>query len=519
MLDCRVLEQNFQRITTFEIGPQRLPAYAAAVLAHLTADYCFIVQQRDEWTATVLFSSASVTPTPPFNPGQLTELTGSKPFFHDARFVPRRSLKALLGDCQQVSGFRLEHYSFKGWLLIGWQQGVEHAIPDVEDALYRFGDKVLINYLSLQRITLEQQYRFLFSVVPLAVVLINESDDVSWVNQAAIELLDLEPDELRPSSADVSAGMLAFRNRALNQDAIQQTATKLLHNADFTAREWLWAFPERVLSVLTQPIHSPYFKGRIWLFNDVTELYTKTEQLADANHEIENLISVIAHDLKSPLATLNFIFDFLPVYGPLNEEQTETIDYGQKTIQRGLNLIDSIVYFNQLTSPKQPVAVADVAVDSLLELVVDGFSAHAHQKGITIHVQKTDQPVLIQAEPELLVRVMENLMSNALKFSSFGRNVYLQTEWRGPELTIAVRDEGPGISLEDRVRLFKRFQRLSAQPTNNEGSSGLGLSIVKALTEKLGATIEVESTVNVGTTFRLVFPAQYVRVGSAACAQ
>lgn len=515
MLDCRILERNFQRIATVEIGPRRLEAYAAEVLAHLDAQYCYIVQQRDEWTATVLFPAKSVESFPAFNPSQLTELTGGQAFFHEQKFVARRALKGLLGPCKQVSGFRLENYTFKGWIVIGWQEPVEHTTFDIENALFRFGDKVLIDQLSLQRIALEQQYRFLYAVVPQAVVLVSESDGSSWVNQAAIDLLNLEPGELRPSSSDLSMGMLAFRNQALNQDEIQRIAAQLPHNPNFMVKEWIWRFPDRVLSVLTRPIHSPYFQGRIWLFNDVTDLYAKTEQLAEANREIENLISVIAHDLKSPLATLSFIFSFLPMHGALNDEQNENVEYGQKTIKRGLDLIDSIVYFNKLISSNQALQMMDVELEDLIDVVVDGFSAQAYQKDIKLHVQKPTRPVLLHTDPESLVRILDNLISNALKFSPFGRNVYVEIEWRGPELTIGIRDEGPGLSPDDRVKLFKRFQRLSAQPTNNEGSSGLGLSIVKALTDKLGAFLEVDSIIGTGTTFRLVFPSQYVRIGNS----
>lgn len=514
MLDCRILERNFQRIAGTEIGPRVISAYASTLLIHLQADCCHIVEKRDEWTATVPYTSLPTKPNRPFNPGQLLQLTETNAFFLEVDFVVHRSLKALLGHSKQVAILRLDHYSFKGWILVGWQSSVDHAAEDIEDCLYRFGDKILINFLSLQRIALEQQYRFLFSVVPQAIVLVNESDDVSWVNQAAIDLLDLEPDELRPPSASLSAGMLRLRNQALNQDAINETATQLLQNPSFVIKEWIWTFSDRVLSVLTQPIFSPYFKGRIWLFNDVTELYHKNQQLADAQREIENLISVIAHDLKSPLATLSFVFHFLPMNGPLNDDQNESIEHGQKTIKRGLNLIDSIVYFNQLITSNQPVSMRDISLDELLSSLVEGFSAQAYQKDITLHIKKVHPPVLLRSDPESLSRIIDNLISNALKFSPFGRHVYVETELRDHQLLIAVRDEGPGITPDDRVKLFKRFQRLSAQPTNDEGSSGLGLSIVKALTEKIGATIEVDSTVNVGTTFRLVFPSQYVLAGN-----
>lgn len=489
-----------------------MPAYVSEILSHVQGDACFIIRKLDDWTATLQYASIANVPVSPFNPSQLTELTHDQPFFLDRAFVPRRALKNLVGAYQQLVGLKLDHYTVKGWILIGWQTPTEHVAEDLENALFRFADKVIINYLSLQRIALEQQYRFLFSVVPQSIVLVDEANDMGWVNQSAIELLDLPMGDLRPPSATLSEGMMRLRNRALNQDTISQTASQLLQNPDFVIKEWPWIFENQVLSVQTRPIVSPYFRGRIWLFNDVTELYTKSRQLGDAYNEIENLISVIAHDLKSPLATLSFIFNFMPMHGPLNDEQTENIEYGQKTIKRGLNLIDSIVYFNKLISSNQPVLRTDIELDEMLQIVVDGFVAQASQKDITLHVRPLEQPVILHTDPESLVRILDNLLSNALKFSPFGRNVYVEVEHGQQELVICVRDEGPGISPADQAKLFKRFQRLSAQPTNHENSSGLGLSIVKSLCEKIGTTIEVDSTLNVGTTFRLVFPGDYVRI-------
>ncbi|MCK8491276.1 MULTISPECIES: sensor histidine kinase [Spirosoma] len=518
-MDFKVLERRFRAIEATEIGPKLVEAYIAETLAFLGADDCFILQERDEWTATVQFTGSSKINSASFNPAQLIDLTRETCFFLESDFTPRRALKALLGGYRQVAGFRLNNYSVKGWALIVWTEPNDLPAEDVEDVLYRFSDKILITSLSLQRIALEQQYRFIFGIVPQAIVLVNEEDETSWVNQAAIELLDLEQGDLRPSPASLSIGMLKLRNQALNLDAINHTAAEFIRDSNFSIKEWLWIFSDKILSILTRPIFSPYFKGRIWLFNDVTELYQKNQQLSEANREIENLISVIAHDLKSPLATLSFIFNFLPMHGPLNEEQNENIEYGQKTIKRGLNLIDSIVYFNKLISSNLPVQMEDVELDDLISVIVEGFSAQAYQKEITLHTRRVEQPVLLHTDPESLVRILDNLVSNALKFSPFGRNIYVETDMRDDQLTISVRDEGPGISDQDRTKLFKRFQRLSAQPTNNEGSSGLGLSIVKALTDKLGATIEVDSTVNVGTTFRLVFPITFVRVSDQITAQ
>ena len=377
----------------------------------------------------------------------------------------------------------------------------------------------MVNFLSLQRIALEQQYRFLFATVPQAIVRINEDDNSSWANQAATELLRLDPDNIYPTAAEVSTGMKRLCDAAINQQDINQRVIELSQNPNAEINSWLWAFPW-AFSVLSRPIRSPYLNGRIWLFSDVSELYRSNQQLADqssllltkndqlllANREIESLISVIAHDLKSPLATLSFVLNFISTGGELNEQQQENVQYGQKTVSKGMNLIESIVYYNRLISREEAVQLMEVELNDLLEIVVDGFRGPAQQKDITLSFQAHVQSML-RTDPESLVRVLDNLISNALKFSEFGKAIVVFVSVEKDQLIIAVQDEGPGISREDQAKMFKRFQRLSAQPTNNEHSSGLGLSIVKALTEKVGARVEVESEVGKGTTFRLVFPA------------
>ncbi|GAA4417190.1 hypothetical protein GCM10023187_49370 [Nibrella viscosa] len=499
-------------------------SYVALVREYTGADSCYMLRERDEWTATIPYVHPPMPVPASVNPGQLSELTHSSDFFLEPQFVPRRPVKALLGQYKQVAGLRVITDSLRGWILLAWHQA-DTGTVDVEMALRMLGDKVTIYRLEASRLNLEQQYEFLFATIPQAIIRINEDDNSAWVNQAAIDLLALEAGNLRPTAAAVSAGMMRLRNQATNQPEINEAAGHLLMDAHFVTKEWIWTFPDKILSVLTKPVRTSYFKGRIWLFNDVSELYHlysrldeqrrllvwQNEQLVDAKNEIENLISVIAHDLKSPLATIRFVFDFLPILGPLNSEQQDNITYGLKTVKRGAGLIDSIVFYNKLISSSEPVQKTDTELNDLLEVVVDGFEAQARQKEIKLHLNGPDIPVILHTDPESLVRILDNLISNALKFSLFGKNIFINSYLRQEQLYIAVRDEGPGIPPEDMSKLFKRFQRLSAQPTNNESSSGLGLSIVKSLTEKLEATIEVDSLVGEGTTFRLVFPNHLVQ--------
>lgn len=515
------LFDRFQEVVDREIGPRVLPALAEAMIAYLAADGCCIIQERDEFTAIPLLNYPTALPATPFDLNQLRKLTETNPFFLKKAFSAQQPLQTLLAAYTQIAGLRLTNYSLKGWLVVGWHTQTEVSHLPLEQSFQLMADKVIVNFLSLQRIALEQQYRFLFATVPQAIVRVNEDDNSSWANQAAMALLQLDPDNIYPTAAEVAMGMQRLRDAAINQDDINRRVVELTQNPNADINNWLWAFPDRAFSVLSRPIRSPYLNGRIWLFSDVSELYRSNRQLADqqgllltkndqlslANREIESLISVIAHDLKSPLATLSFVLNFISTGGELNEQQQENVQYGQKTVAKGMNLIESIVYYNRLITREETLQLMEVELNDLLEIVVDGFSGPAKQKSIDLKLQ-ADVSSILHTDPESLVRVLDNLISNALKFSEFGKAILVLVFAEKEQLIIAVQDEGPGISADDQKKMFKRFQRLSAQPTNNEHSSGLGLSIVKALTEKVGATVEVESELDKGTTFRLVFPAE-----------
>ena len=105
-----------------------------------------------------------------------------------------------------------------------------------------------------------------------------------------------------------------------------------------------------------------------------------------------------------------------------------------------------------------------------------------------------------------IAQVFENLISNAIKFSPLDSNIFIKLEKQNDNVKISVKDEGVGISVEDQKQLFGEFKRLSAQPTNGERSTGLGLSIAKKIVDMHGGLIGVYSEVGKGSTFFFTLP-------------
>ena len=132
--------------------------------------------------------------------------------------------------------------------------------------------------------------------------------------------------------------------------------------------------------------------------------------------------------------------------------------------------------------------------------IITGQQLAAERKKIAIHVTLPPS-VTVMADSHAMMQVIENFLSNAVKYSPEGRNVYLKVFAQQDQVTLEVQDEGPGLSSEDQDKLFQKYSRLTPQPTGGESSNGLGLSIVKRLADSMGAKVGCRSTLGHGTVF------------------
>ena len=129
------------------------------------------------------------------------------------------------------------------------------------------------------------------------------------------------------------------------------------------------------------------------------------------------------------------------------------------------------------------------------------------RKDLRMHFQVAPGLPALDCDRKALVRVMDNLISNAMKFSPRGLAIHVRAYTERPgALSLEVADQGPGISPADQEKMFKKFQRLSARPTGGENSTGLGLAITQALVHKLGGEIAVYSQVGDGARFVVQLP-------------
>jgi ligand-binding sensor domain-containing protein/signal transduction histidine kinase len=236
-----------------------------------------------------------------------------------------------------------------------------------------------------------------------------------------------------------------------------------------------------------------------------TELATQNAELNNLNKEKSNLISIVAHDLRSPLNHIKGLLNIIRLTNPtLDQETTSNLQMIETSVGRQTELIRKILNIDAIDGKEHNIKLEPIDLSQLAQLAVDRFKIEAQQKQLTINLEKVGSSKVI-ADHAYTNQVMDNLLSNAIKFSPSGKQIHISITPNDQRVHFKIRDEGPGFTEEDKTKLFGKYQRLSAFPTGNETSIGLGLSIVKKYIDLMEAEIWCDSKPGHGTCFTIRF--------------
>jgi signal transduction histidine kinase len=237
------------------------------------------------------------------------------------------------------------------------------------------------------------------------------------------------------------------------------------------------------------------------------KLEQQRKKLEELNNLKNKFLGMAAHDLRNPLTSIGGFSEIIlnDELGPVPGEQKEILQIIYSTSEEMLALVNDLLDVSVIESGKLELKYQKGSINSLIEERIKINQVIADKQNITLHSNLSEIPEFI-FDSKRIAQVMDNLFSNAIKFSPHNLNIYVTSEIDGNMVKIRVKDEGPGISEEDKTKLFGEFQRLSARPTDGEKSTGLGLSIVKRIITAHGGTISVESTLGDGATFSFTLP-------------
>jgi signal transduction histidine kinase len=232
-------------------------------------------------------------------------------------------------------------------------------------------------------------------------------------------------------------------------------------------------------------------------------------ELQQSNELKNTFLGIAAHDLRSPLSVINMAASVL-LDSPMETDPEETHAVLSTILDQTrhmLTLIDSLLDVSLIEAGKLELMPEEILLAHFLNRAIDDHERLAASKGSVIQLDASfDGSESITGDPLRLRQVMDNLLSNAIKFSPADSTIrvfagHTPSGWR-----ISVQDEGPGIQPEDRQRLFVEFERLSAQPTGGERSTGLGLAITRRVIEAHRGQIGVDSEPGHGSTFWFILP-------------
>lgn len=281
-------------------------------------------------------------------------------------------------------------------------------------------------------------------------------------------------------------------------------------------------FNAGAVDYVIKPFHATELLTRVKTHLDLKfsrdSLRNSNELLEKLNREKSEFMGIAAHDLKNPLATVRWLTDSLKSGTQPPEKSAETLDNITLAVERMFRLVKNLLDVNAIEEAAV-LSGSDNDDDSPLHLpaeninlvfaaadVLANYEAQAAQKSISTTFANNAPNATIRINAEILSQILDNLISNALKYSPRDTTVSVKVSGNEDFAQVFVQDEGVGISPEEASRLFTKFGTLSAKPTGGEDSTGLGLFIVKKLTEAAGGSVHFTPADKRGSIFSVQFP-------------
>lgn len=349
--------------------------------------------------------------------------------------------------------------------------------------------KSLREQMSVERQRLELMVRSL----PDGIIMVDERDQVFVINPAARRLLHLPPDS--PVSTRYLKDTLGFypfdlvRGWQAREGAIVREEIQL---------------GERILHSMVSPVvQESRLVGVAVVLRDITEEKRLVERK-------EEFVSIVSHELRTPLTSIGGALDLLlnRFAGDLNAKQERYIGLAKSGCEKLNLIIDELLDLRRLEQGRMRMDLRRMNLSALIAEAVDNYQAVALERGVHLEVDGGDNS-FVYADRNRLHQVLNNLLSNALKFTTQGGHIRVEV-FRSQALPgllgVSVFNDGDEIPEEDHDRIFDKFEQARRARSGAVSGSGLGLSISRNIIETLGGSIWVESGRGEGTRFLFTLP-------------
>ena len=289
---------------------------------------------------------------------------------------------------------------------------------------------------------------------------------------------------------------------AIARDAVLTHGQALLPQSLAEAMRWITSDGEKYFLVRASPLESDDAGGAgvIVVAQDVTR-FRRIDALKS------DVVATVSHELKTPLTSLRLATHMLleESTGPLQSMQRELAITARDETERLQSTVNELLDLVRIEREAGALQRAPVNPQALLQEVTSAHRKMAELKHVTIEIEGGEQESFVEIDPEQITIVLSNLVSNAIRHSRDDGHVWLSAYVDGEDHVFSVRDDGDGIAPEQLPRIFERHWS-GSEPSTLKGRHGLGLAIAKEIATRHEGTLDVETAVGKGSTFRLRVP-------------
>jgi two-component system, OmpR family, phosphate regulon sensor histidine kinase PhoR len=317
-----------------------------------------------------------------------------------------------------------------------------------------------------------------------AVVAVDAEGRIQWANRSMDRLLRRPP---RLNAPLVDSVRDPDFLGAIQQAVQEQTVTSARSNT---------ITPGRTFDVTAAPMPGG---GAVAVLRDLTE----TERMEKSRRDF---IANVSHELRTPLTSIQGYTETL-LDSPIEDAHLrEFLEIIRKNAARMSRLTEDLLTLARVESGEHRFDVQPVSVEELLEDALESFRDQARASGVDLAVENSAAGRTVNADREAIHQIFSNLIENALKYASIGKQIVLGARPGAGMVDFYVKDFGPGIASEHLTRLFERFYRVDKARSRESGGTGLGLAIAKHIVLAHGGTIQAESELNHGSMFLFTLP-------------
>ena len=406
------------------------------------------------------------------------------------------------GDEHEWTLIRKDGTRFPAWLSVsaltdthGELSGYVGVIADITERKQHEAD---------MRVS-EDRFRRAFDDAPIGMALVSPEGQWLKVNHALTRMLGYSESELLATDfqtvthpEDLEADLVLLQQVLAGRRSSYQMEKRYLHKQGKAIPVML-----SVSLVRGRNLAPLYFVSQI---EDISER-TKVQRLQS------EFVSTVSHELRTPLTSIRGALGLINggVFGPLSDKIAAMVRIAHQNAERLVLIINDILDIEKIEAGKIQLRAVRVSVSDLLQQAVSMNQAYAEKFGVALVLEPVPGDIEVLADPDRLMQVLTNLLSNGAKFSTSGTSVSLRAAVAGTTVRFEVQDHGIGIPEDFRSRIFEKFAQAEATADRRFAGTGLGLAITKALVEQMRGSIGFDSRVGGGTTFYVELP----RIGTA----